>query len=301
MARQQAFAALLVVACGVAGCDRGRKQAPVADQPVPKVERPDAKAEAAERQRKADAEARTSREAAEQRRREEEVKEKADAKVKTENDAKEKAALLAELRGQLAAARDVAGAAERQAREATAAAVKAQEKADKDYKDYLQAKKGAKFYQEYAKEDQQAARSKKEAKAAADKAAEADAAAKQAEKKVPDLTAEIERADRYSPEAVRGARKELAAEHFVGKWRLVDDKGKTSAYFTLTRTGAMKSNAPNVAATWEVVGDEARITWGDGWKDVLRFEKGGVVKLAFGPGASWDDAPANTQKALKEP
>lgn len=76
------------------------------------------------------------------------------------------------------------------------------------------------------------------------------------------------------------------ASQFVGRWRIVDDKGVTACYFTLTGDfAAKKSHAPDVTAKWEVVGTEARITWSDGWKDILRPEKGRVLKIAFGPGA----------------
>jgi hypothetical protein len=94
---------------------------------------------------------------------------------------------------------------------------------------------------------------------------------------------------------IRGAR------DFVGRWRIVDDKGVTSCYFTLSASAAKKSHAPKVTAKWELVGKEARITWSDGWKDILRPQKDGVLKIAFGPGTSWDDKPANTQHAIKEP
>jgi hypothetical protein len=45
---------------------------------------------------------------------------------------------------------------------------------------------------------------------------------------------------------------------------------------------------------WEIVGNEARITWNTGWKDILRPQQDGVLNLAFGPGASWSDPPNNT-------
>jgi hypothetical protein len=92
-----------------------------------------------------------------------------------------------------------------------------------------------------------------------------------------------------------------APSTFVGRWRIVDEKGVTSCYFTLTGSfEAKKSHAPDVTAKWEVVGVEARITWSDGWRDILRPEKGRILKFAFGPGSSWDDKPANTQFGIKE-
>jgi hypothetical protein len=91
------------------------------------------------------------------------------------------------------------------------------------------------------------------------------------------------------------------AARFVARWRIIADDGKTACYFTLSSDStAVKSHAPGVAGKWEVVGSEARITWGDGWKDVLRPDADGVGKVAFGPGVGWADPPTNTQRAVKE-
>ena len=93
----------------------------------------------------------------------------------------------------------------------------------------------------------------------------------------------------------------IEAERFVGKWRIEGEKGAVACYFTLADTfTAKKSHAPDVVGVWEVIGDEARIMWSDGWKDVLRLEQGSVTKIAFGPKMTWTDKPVNTQKAVKE-
>jgi hypothetical protein len=115
----------------------------------------------------------------------------------------------------------------------------------------------------------------------------------------------------YSYTAVSGEKKTVlvlerkgakagGATQFVGRWRIVDGAGKTSTFFTLTSSlEAKKSHAPKVTAKWEVVGNEARITWSDGWKDIIRPQKEGFAKLGFAPGTSWDDPPTNTEKAVK--
>ncbi len=91
------------------------------------------------------------------------------------------------------------------------------------------------------------------------------------------------------------------ANEFVGKWKIVNDKGVVGAYFTLDKAfTAKKSHVPSATAKWEVVGSDARITWSDGWKDVLRPQNGRVAKIAFGPGKSWGDKPDNEQWAIKE-
>ena len=91
------------------------------------------------------------------------------------------------------------------------------------------------------------------------------------------------------------------AKPFVGRWKIIGDKGAVACYFTLSdNLTAKKSHVPDATGVWEVVGNEARITWSDGWKDILRVEKDGVTKIAFGPKTTWTDPPANTQKAVKE-
>lgn len=88
---------------------------------------------------------------------------------------------------------------------------------------------------------------------------------------------------------------------FAGRWKIVNDKGAVGSYFTLDDSfTAKKSNVPDATGKWEVVGSEARITWSDGWKDILRPEKDRIAKIAFGPGTSWDDKPADSQFAIKE-
>ena len=87
----------------------------------------------------------------------------------------------------------------------------------------------------------------------------------------------------------------------MGRWKIVNDKGEVGCYFTLDQSlTAKKSHVPDATAKWELVGKDVRITWSDGWKDVLRPAKGRIAKIAFGPGTSWDDKPADTGWAIKE-
>jgi sulfatase modifying factor 1 len=91
-------------------------------------------------------------------------------------------------------------------------------------------------------------------------------------------------------------------DEFAGRWRIVANNGATACFFTLDQSfSARKSHVPTATAKWEIVGDEARITWSDGWRDILRPQEGGrVLKIAFGPGTSWNAPPANVQTAIKE-
>jgi predicted Zn finger-like uncharacterized protein len=92
---------------------------------------------------------------------------------------------------------------------------------------------------------------------------------------------------------------------FVGRWKLVNDKGVVSSYLTVTPTGAKRDHAPDHPGTWEVVGKEARLTWSDGFRDILRMEDGGKMTfLGLGrvTGAQtirWDGPPTLRLQAVR--
>jgi hypothetical protein len=46
-----------------------------------------------------------------------------------------------------------------------------------------------------------------------------------------------------------------------------------------------------------VVNGEARISWDDGWHDVIRKVGAKHEKVAYEPGKSYDDKPANVTEA----
>ncbi|MDZ4684521.1 MAG: hypothetical protein SH850_05480 [Planctomycetaceae bacterium] len=90
-------------------------------------------------------------------------------------------------------------------------------------------------------------------------------------------------------------------DRFIGRWRIIDEKGATAFYLTITKSlQAQKSHAPTATGKCELIGDEARITWSDKWRDLLRPHNSSVQKVAFSPTTSWDDPPANVQRAVKE-
>jgi hypothetical protein len=85
--------------------------------------------------------------------------------------------------------------------------------------------------------------------------------------------------------------------HFLGKWKM----GGAGENFTITlkRDGqASKTiNHSTSAGTWRVVGDEARITWDDGWRDTIRRAGNRYEKVAFHPGKTFTDSPDNIEDA----
>src|SRR5580658_401851 len=84
--------------------------------------------------------------------------------------------------------------------------------------------------------------------------------------------------------------------HFVGKWE-VGDGGGTNFYITLEADGEARKTHGSSHGTWVLVDGEARISWDDGWHDILRKVGTKHEKLAYEPGRSFDATPSNVTAA----
>jgi len=86
---------------------------------------------------------------------------------------------------------------------------------------------------------------------------------------------------------------------FTGKWKVGMGVGSGTFTITLEKGGkATKTHgAPN--GRWTVFGDEARITWDDGWHDVIRRAGNHWEKAAYAPGKSFSDQPDNIAGATR--
>lgn len=84
--------------------------------------------------------------------------------------------------------------------------------------------------------------------------------------------------------------------HFLGRWKVGDGMGGTF-YITLKRDGQAMKTYGRTYGTWVVVGEEARITWNDGWKDVIRRAGNHYEKVAYRPGTTFSDEPDNIADA----
>jgi len=84
--------------------------------------------------------------------------------------------------------------------------------------------------------------------------------------------------------------------HFVGKWEVGQGNGD-NFFITLDADGDAKKSIGAAHGTWTLVDGEARITWDDGWHDVIRKVGSKHEKLAYGPGKSFDDSPSNVTDA----
>jgi hypothetical protein len=86
--------------------------------------------------------------------------------------------------------------------------------------------------------------------------------------------------------------------HYFGKWEVSEGGGSDSTFFiTLEADGNAKKTHGAEHGTWTLVDGEARITWDDGWRDVIRKVGSKHEKLAHEPGTSFDDAPSNVTPA----
>jgi hypothetical protein len=85
--------------------------------------------------------------------------------------------------------------------------------------------------------------------------------------------------------------------HFIGKWEVGEGNGGTNFFITLEADGDAKKTIGPAHGTWTLVDGEARITWDDGWHDVIRKVGTKHEKLAFEPGKSFDDSPSNVTTA----
>jgi hypothetical protein len=84
--------------------------------------------------------------------------------------------------------------------------------------------------------------------------------------------------------------------HFIGKWEVGQGNGDTF-FITLNDDGTAKKSIGSPRGTWTVVDGEARITWDDGWHDVIRKRGSKHEKVAFEPGKTFDDQPTNVAEA----
>jgi hypothetical protein len=318
-------AAIVLAVMLIGGKDDNSKQV-VNQLPNVPPAKPSSNVETEERQREAEAKAPAAIEVEEKRRREAELsalKAKAEAEATLKAEAqKQAAARLADLKAKLSAAQAEAKQAEQQAKQARDKANDAVAKAEQAERNYRNSRTGSspgpavaagsaearRHIQEYwdnLRDSQEAANALQIAKELVEKAKQAEQLARQAAIAAAKAQAAVRQAEQA--EQLKKSDSELGgvprSEHFVGRWRIVNDEGITAAYFTLKNTlEARKDHAPNAPGKWQVVGEEVRITWSDGWRDLFRPQNGEILVISYGPGAEWDKLPAKpvrTQRAVK--
>jgi hypothetical protein len=90
----------------------------------------------------------------------------------------------------------------------------------------------------------------------------------------------------------------VGPDYFLGKWEV--GNGSSGTFFIkLEPNGEASRSFGATHGTWSVVGDEARISWDDGWHDAIRKIGEAHEKFAFAPGATFSDKPDNVGDARK--
>ena len=90
-----------------------------------------------------------------------------------------------------------------------------------------------------------------------------------------------------------------SAATFTGEWKVGLGVGSETFLITLEKGGKATKSFGSLHGTWTVSGDEARITWSDGWHDVIRRAGNKWEKAAFAPGKSFSDPPDNITGATR--
>ena len=86
--------------------------------------------------------------------------------------------------------------------------------------------------------------------------------------------------------------------HFAGEWKVGVGDGLGGTFLiTLKPDGEAHKNRGSTGGIWTVVGGEAHINWDDGWHDAIRKVGNKYEKVAFSPGSSYSDKPANVAEA----
>jgi hypothetical protein len=83
---------------------------------------------------------------------------------------------------------------------------------------------------------------------------------------------------------------------FLGKWEVGDGMGSTFT-ITLDENGDAWRSLNHEHGRWVYVNGEARVTWDDGWQDVIRKVGAIYQKFAYKAGRSVTDTPDNVDSA----
>ena len=85
--------------------------------------------------------------------------------------------------------------------------------------------------------------------------------------------------------------------HYIGKWEVRQDASGPKFFITLESNGDARKTHGSPHGTWTLVDGEARISWDDGWHDVISKVGSQHEKRAYEPGKSFDDQPSNVTEA----
>jgi hypothetical protein len=88
--------------------------------------------------------------------------------------------------------------------------------------------------------------------------------------------------------------------HYIGKWRVGVDGGASRSFeITLDRDGRAHKTFGPEHGTWTFVDGAARVSWDDGWHDMIIQVGNKYEKRAYEPGKSYDSKPSNVTVAKR--
>lgn len=90
----------------------------------------------------------------------------------------------------------------------------------------------------------------------------------------------------------------LGPDYFEGKWEVGDGNSGTFL-ITLESNGEASKTLGASHGIWTIEGNEARISWDDGWHDAIRKAGSNHEKFAFEPGTKFSGKPNNVTAAKK--
>jgi hypothetical protein len=93
-----------------------------------------------------------------------------------------------------------------------------------------------------------------------------------------------------------GNDQQFGRNHFLGKWEVGNGAG-SNFFITLESNGEARKTLGSSHGTWSVIDGQARISWDDGWHDIIRKSGTKHEKVAFAPGKSFSDDPDNVTNA----
>lgn len=91
----------------------------------------------------------------------------------------------------------------------------------------------------------------------------------------------------------------LPQDYFLGKWEVGDGSSSGTFQITLEANGEASKTLGASHGIWTIEGNEARISWDDGWHDAIRKVGSNNEKFAFEPGTTFSDKPNNVAAATK--
>jgi hypothetical protein len=91
----------------------------------------------------------------------------------------------------------------------------------------------------------------------------------------------------------------LGPDYFLGKWEVGTGSGGGFFIIKLESDGEASKTLGASHGIWTVEGNEARISWDDGWHDAIRKVGDKHEKLAFYPGTTFTNKPDNVTAARK--